>query len=248
MRLRELYLIETTDEDRAIVSLGVSIYQYLQKYEPDNEPVKVGELGNIVDLTTSPLKCLSDVTLELLPEEMMYDELNSGGSNYTNYSGSPVGFWDNIENVIKINKDKVNAKNLSSTISHELRHALDDIKSEGRASQSDRYFTPKNKDIGHPDDPYTAHLSYLAQPAEINARFVQVMKGVSIAIKTAHNKGMDAEQTKKFVMQKLKEFLQRYHFSDVFPEKTESKDYKRILKRAMDFIEKETAHIKSASF
>ena len=39
--------------------------------------------------------------------------------------------------------------------------------------------------------------------------------------------------------------LNHYHIADLFPEKTQSKDYKRLVKRAYDFMQKEINYIES---
>ena len=90
-------------------------------------------------------------------------------------------------------------------------------------------------------------MSYLSQPAEINARFVQVFNIMAKAIEVAVKK-LPPEKVDAFIMKKLDEYMKHFHIAEIFPEGTKSKDYQRLMKRAMDFIQKEKAHLNSASF
>jgi phage terminase Nu1 subunit (DNA packaging protein) len=44
-------------------------------------------------------------------------------------------------------------------------------------------------------------------------------------------------------MHDLTHLLLKYEIADLFPERTQSPDYKRLIKRAVDFIDKEIAHL-----
>lgn len=245
MRLRELYLIETTEEDRALISLSSSLYDYIQKYNPG----ETKNLGKIGDFLNTPLEGLNDVSIELVPQDELF-RLIHGDDAEAAYpaQGNPMGCWFPGEKTIRLNSDKINAKGMKSVISHELRHVLDDMKSDYGASKSSRYFTAKDKSLRPGSgDPYTDHMSYLAQPAEINARFVQVLNIMVKVIEVAVKK-LPEEKRNAYIMKKLGEYMQHFHISELFPEKEKSKDYKRLMKRAADFIQKELAHAESASF
>jgi hypothetical protein len=41
----------------------------------------------------------------------------------------------------------------------------------------------------------------------------------------------------------LKRLLSAYDISTLFPEREKSKDYKRLIKRAVDFIQKEISYV-----
>jgi len=245
MRLRELYLVETTEEDRAIISLSSSLYNYVQKYSPG----ETANLGKIGDFLNTPLEGLNDVSIELVPQDQLYKAINGvDEDDVFPDTTNPIGCWFPEEKVVRLNSDKINAKGLKSVISHELRHVMDDVKSDFKASKSSKYFTPKNKSLKPGSgDPYTDHAAYLAQPAEINARFVQVLNIMTKAIEVAVQK-LPPEKVDAFIMKKLGEYMEHFHIAEIFPEGTKSKDYQRLMKRAMDFIQKEKAHLKSASF
>lgn len=245
MRLRELYLVETTEEDRGLISLSSSLYDYIQKYSPG----ETKNLGKIGDFLNTPMEGLNDISVELVPQDQLFGLIHGDDAEAAYPAqGNPMGCWFPTENTIRLNSDKVNAKGMKSVIAHEFRHVLDDFKSDMGASKSSRYFTPKNKSLrSGSGDPYTDHMSYLAQPAEINARFVQVLNIMVKVIEVAVRK-LPEEKRQAYIMKKLGEYMNHFHISELFPEKEQSRDYKRLMKRAADFIQKELAHAKSASF
>jgi hypothetical protein len=157
------------------------------------------------------------------------------------------GVWDPNTDTIWINSERLSDLRLKviRLISHELRHALDDMKSDYRASESDRYDTPKNPAYRNiKKDPYYGNLSYLAKPSEINARFVEVLTLLSRTI------ARDFIQTgtrglRDKAISDLYRFLETKKILNLFPEKEKSADYKRLLKRAVDFIDKEIAYLGS---
>jgi hypothetical protein len=56
---------------------------------------------------------------------------------------------------------------------------------------------------------------------------------------------LDAKDIKKQLSTDFKNLLNKYEIADIFPEKTQSSDYKRLVKRAYDFMQKEMAHVES---
>lgn len=65
------------------------------------------------------------------------------------------------------------ANQLRSTFIHEMQHALDDIKSQGK------YAPDANKD-SNTDDEQARYQNYLKLPYEINARFTQALLDISL--------------------------------------------------------------------
>jgi hypothetical protein len=244
MRLRELYLVETTEEDRAIISLSSSLSDYVQKYRP-GDIVNLGKIGDFLD---TPLEGLNDISIEILPQDQLFAKIHGADAEEAYPAqGNPMGCWFPEEKTIRLNSDKIQAKGMKSIISHELRHVLDDVKSDFRSTKSSKYFTPKNKSLrSGSGDSYTDHAAYLAQPAEINARFVQVLNIMVKVIDVAVRK-ISPENRDRYIMRKLDEYMNHYHISELFPEKEQSKDYKRLMKRAADFIQKELAHLTSGT-
>jgi hypothetical protein len=246
MRLQELFLVETTEEDRAIISLANVIYRHIQKYADyinpgDPNPVDTGEIKDFCD---TPLEALDVIHIELqngdaLRERLKKEDVKADDENPNKVTS---GAWFNRLETITLNFDRIYSNSMKSVIVHELRHALDDFKSEGRASSSERYGTPKKKEH-RKKDPYTKNFPYLAQPAEINARFVQVLDALANTI--ADESDLPTDQLRAHALKKLKIYFRNLEISSIFPEKEQSRDYKRLIKRAVDFIYKEVDHIKS---
>ena len=148
------------------------------------------------------------------------------------------------------NIDYLDSDRMRTTITHELRHALDEYKSGSYPPSpknktpelTNRYFTPKKKEH-RKDDPYST-AQYRAQPAEINARFTEVLDTLATRIIPRANK-LSSDQARPKIMHDLNHLLIKYGIADLFPERTQSRDYKRLIKRAVDFIDKELAHLNS---
>jgi hypothetical protein len=134
------------------------------------------------------------------------------------------------------NQDFIGSTYLLSVISHELRHALDDFKSDHRAGSSEKYSTPKKRHQRRGKN------LYLAQPSEINARFLQVLNSLVPIIKRAYLQ-KSPDKIKQEIVKNFYNLLNYYNISELFPEKEASRDYKRLIKRGMDFISKESEHV-----
>ena len=226
MKIHEL-LIESTDEDRAILSLSSAIYSYIQKYSGfEEDRIDIGKIGNIFD---TPLEILNDVNISLMKDD---DIKNIVGQK------SAVGLWKGSTDDIILNKDYLNTHALKSAIAHELRHALDDYKSNFNANREDsRYTKPIDKKFVNTD------LGYYAEPAEINARFLQILHYMIPIIKRASK--LSNEQQNKLIKDSLDKAFDFYKMNEIFPEKYKSKDYRRLVNRSLEFIEKELNYLKS---
>lgn len=237
MRLQELFLTETTEEDRAIISLANVVYNHVKKYtdyvDPNStEPMDIGKIDDFAD---TPLEGMEDIHIALQQSEALGRAVAE--QNKEEYEGKdPLGLWDSSGPTITLNADRISSERIKSTIVHELRHALDDLKSKGRAGTSAKYDTPKKK-VHRKKDPYAKNFPYLAKPSEINARFSQVLDGLTDSI--SKNSNMNPQQLWDQEMKVLKRLFIMHNISDLFPEKERSPDYKRLMKRAADFIQKE---------
>lgn len=111
---------------------------------------------------------------------------------------------------------------LTSVLVHELQHALDDIRSEGRA-------LPK---FG---TDYT-RAQYLARPQEINARFSQAMYDI-VNHQADYIKAMGSPWDRKESKEMIQRILRTHNLDrKVFPDGPRGqKAYKRILSRAYTF-------------
>jgi hypothetical protein len=238
MRLQELFLVETTEEDRAIISLASVIYRHVIKYADyiDPESTKPLDVGKIGDFADTPLDGFEDIKIEL-QQGVALGKRWAESSNKEYDGKEPRGVWFNEIPAIAFNTDSLYSEKIKSTIVHELRHALDDLKSEGKAGSSTRYRTPKKKE-------HRKTEPYLADPSEINGRFSQVLNALVDSI--SRNSELPKDQLFDKSISVLKRLFVMYDISSLFPEKYQSRDYKRLVKRAVDLINKEIAHIKSS--
>jgi hypothetical protein len=253
MKLLELFITETTEEDRAIISLSSTIYRHMQKYadyiDPKNtEPL---DIGKIDDFCTTPLDGIEDISIFLMQGDAFRAKVKADNKEKDDDEDSDgkvtLGAWYSDIPGIYLNADYITSNAIKSTITHELRHALDDLKSEGRANSSGRYTTPKKKEH-RINDPYMGNLEYRARPNEINARFSQVLHDITTTIEKISIKNIPPDQLRARAEATLKRSMQTHKISSLFPEKENSRDYKRLMKRAADFILKEIDHIIKTSY
>lgn len=238
MRLQDLF--ETTEEDRALISLSSSIYNKVKSYAELDQPIRLGKIGDMFD---TPINALNDISVELLGGKDFIQKSLDDGELSSDYDGKEVwAFFEEDTNTIFLNSDFLERPRIKTTITHELRHALDYVKSNAYPGDANRYFTPKKKEH-RKDDPYST-LNYRAQPAEINARFVEMLDILSKRIPKWYDK-LDASEIKPQLTTDFKNLLNKYEIADIFPEKTQSPDYKRLVKRAYDFMQKEMAYVES---
>lgn len=258
MRLQELFLVETSEEDRAIISLSSAISKYLidnyeseeddTSYDSDSEydddeldisgdEDKPTEIGTIGQLFNTPLSILNPIRIELqsdygIRQRRQRDEdakvIGRPGED------DSLGLWYGDDKIMVLNRDYLGTNSFRSVVTHELRHALDDFKSGFKANISKRYSTPKKKEHRTPDK------AYLAEPAEINARFSQVLHAMVPVIGKVLKQ--HTGDPKSYIMNEFSKLMKYFSISELFPEKDQSKDYKRLIKRGVDFIDKEIAH------
>ena len=264
MKLLELFLTETTEEERAILSLSSAISNHIKKYkdiEPEqhnyddydsdydddldihgdeDQPQDIGTIGQLFD---TPLDILNPVRLELQSDygirQRIKREDESDKQILKPGSDDILGLWYSDSKTIVLNKDYLGSESLKSAVSHELRHALDDFKSDFRANKPNTKYTKSKikaiRKLSDKDDPHG--LKILSEPAEINARFSQVLHAMTpIIARSAKLAPADAD---RLIKNQLNNELDRYLIADFFPHKQNSKEYKRFIKRAMDFVQKE---------
>lgn len=254
MRYSEI-ITETTEEDRALISLSRPIFSRIQDFSViPLEKGKVFNVGKIGDLFDTPINILDPVLISIWTNEDIIEDYvdEDKQSEYLSDDAKRhvYGLWDANLNTIILNYDYIASNSIKSVITHELRHALDDYKSEFRANRSKKYSTPKNKmhrrDYG--DDPYVDPAlkarPYLARPAEINARFAEVLHGITSQVQHAGKK-VDPSGLRDRVIWSLDKLMDQRHIKELFPEKEKSRAYKRLMKRAVDFVDKEIAYYKS---
>ena len=254
MRLQELF--ETTEEDRALISLSSAIYNRLQSYT-DSHSNSI-HVGKIQDMFDTPIIALNNISIDIQAGDTFLRRLHDIPPSDVvsdKNKDTAVAFWDEDTDTVVINRDYLATNRIKTTITHELRHALDSVKSNKFPGDANRYFTPKKKE--HRAHYYTADGSidkndarnltpYRAQPAEINARFTEVLHALSDFVKLRKTT-VAPHLLHPQLVQDFKALLNKFHIAYLFPEKAQSKDYKRLIKRGMDFIDKEISYLDSLS-
>lgn len=257
MRLQELFLKETSEEDRALISLSAELYKImLMRRNNNGDVIKLGKIGDIVD---TPVTALSHVNVDLVGGKKFVKRAKDKNNKDEDLAGKIIlGFWDFDTNTVVFNLDYLDKARMKTVVTHELRHALDEVKSKSFPVSRNykkpkekinpvtgikepgpefvKYFTPKNKAYRK-----IKSASY-AEPAEINARFVEVLDYLTRYIPQRYV-DTDSADIKSQLTKDLNKLLNRYSISQYFPEKTASPDYKRLIKRAYDFMEKEMAYV-----
>jgi hypothetical protein len=247
MRLQELF--ETTEEDRALISLSSAIYNMLTEYvgTDDTGLIRLGKIGDILD---TPVDALQHVSIDLLSGPEFTKRAEADPDSIANGTSQVFAVWEATTDTIILNTEYLDSPRMKTAITHELRHALDEVKSGSFPASKknkdpeniNRYFTPKKKEH-RKADPYN-NTQYRAQPAEINARFVELLDILSKRIPKWYAK-LDASEIKSQLTTDFKNLLVKFEIAELFPEKTKSSDYKRLVKRAYDFMQKEIAHVEA---
>ena len=249
MKLYEL-LLETPQEDKVLIQLAKVINANLPvPNSRSKKPIKVGSVQQFVDKLSSPAKVLlgdrlSNVQIELHSSKDLQDYVSAGNTNAIKQdleSKVTQGYWAPDGEVgdrtstpagkIVIPKETVGTQGSASVIAHELRHVLDDSKSNMAAADSKTYNTPKKKE--HRGN---AH-AYTAQPAEINARYIQAMDSLTRAIPIIYK--LPPEKIRPRVKQAINQAFENNQISQLFPEKAQSREYKQLMKRAINFVQTE---------
>jgi len=95
MRIHEL-LVETAEEDRAIMSLADVIYDYLQQYadtELDYDETGIIHIGRIGDLFDTPIPAMDSIRLAISTDEAIVD-LARRLNGKAGPEDSHLGEWD----------------------------------------------------------------------------------------------------------------------------------------------------------
>jgi len=246
MRLQELF--ESAEEDRALISLANEVYNKITPYlgdvdyntmytSPEQELIQLGKIENIAD---TPLHVLNSVSIELQGNDSFIERAKDPEEDASMYEGKELSaFYEADTNTVVLNLKFINRHRTKTTITHELRHALDEFKSGSYPGNAKRYFTPKKKQ--HQRD---EKVAYLAKPAEINARFVEILDVLTKRIPKWYDK-LPENEIRSRLQHDLNQMFITFDIANLFPEKTKSKDYQRLIKRAYQFMEKEMQHVES---
>lgn len=232
MRANE-FIAETAEEDRALISLANAIWEHIQQYKTT---VRSGSIGTIDDIVNTPLDAVKDIKVYLATDDDIADVYNEDEPDSAKHiTGDRIkGMWDPTRNTVFLNLTKITNVEVKRTIAHELRHVLDDVKSNYAAGSSARY-GEKSRNTSTDLD------AYRSSKAEINARFAEVLHTIPIYVERA--KQQNIPNPREYVIDKFHNMMDQRHIYKYFPEKERSKAYKQLIKRAVNFIDKEIAHV-----
>lgn len=199
MRLREL-VNERAQDQIDIESLATSISQYLQS---GGQSASVGKITG----TVGPLK---NIKIKLVSKMPAAQGLSLAAD---------AAYDPDTRAIIVPRVDK----DLSSELVHELRHALDDISSDGKFLQGKKTITPKST--------ASATKSYLSVPYEINARFSQAVHAI---VKDLSGKN----PSRNDIIQAIKVELLARDILQFYPNRMNDPEYRRLFSRALSYLEK----------
>lgn len=224
MLIREM-LTETTDEDRALSSLAKTLFTVVTRFSSTNpKGGVVGRIGKIVD---TPIVALNNIKIKVLPNVKFYREL---GEDLPPEGKAPAsGFWDPNTDTIVLNMHYANSLRWHKTIVHELRHALDDVKSEYRASDKNRYSQHRD--------------GYLHTPMEIHARYLAGVHMALQRLKRMYNAGDSKQQVLASLPGIINDVLDTNQITRVLPGRYKTPAYKRLASRAYQLLSTEVNHI-----
>jgi len=230
MRINEI-ILETTLEDRKIISLSSEIIDKILKNQ------ETGKLGKISDYTETALPPVLAKTslqivrmgsgrkgqLDLSPGSRKHLDVQEPGKQIDRY-------FNDVYTTISLDIDefyKDNRDFLISVLAHEIRHVFDFINSKGKAyfSSSEKRMQSNysSKHIGNP----TAYQGVASTKSEINARVQQSIHDLT----TFLDEHRDYKFTSAQIAKLIHKFLDLNRIKDLFPGGTNDRYYRRIFNR-----------------
>lgn len=193
------FVIEARDDQIELEDLAVKIAQYL---------LKGGQRATVGKITGST-GALSNIKISLRSRMPKTQGLTKSAA---------AAYDPDTKTIIvpRIDKD------LTSELVHELRHALDDVKSSGRFLQGRKTTTPKSAD--------NARTAYLSLPLEINARFSQAIHSIIKDLKGTN-------PSRKDIIDAIRVEFFVQNITPFFPKKLQDPDYRRLFSRALSYLE-----------
>jgi len=192
------FILESAEDQEIIESLATMISEYF----------KAGGLYDTIGNITGNDGILKDIKVETV-DDMPKAQ---GQSIPTSAAYDP----DTRTIIIPITD-----KNLESELVHELRHALDDIKSGGKFLVGKKTSTPK--------DDTTDIKKYTSIPLEINARLSQAVREI---VKDLKGKNPSIEE----ITDAIKVEFLVWDISTYYPDRLKDPEYKRLFTRAIKYI------------
>jgi hypothetical protein len=198
MKISDL-IVESRDEQIEIEDLASTIAQYLVN----------GGKASTVGKITKTTGILKDIKVSVRSKMPKTQGLAVSAS---------AAYDPDTKTIIVPRLDK----DLSSELTHELRHALDDVKSSGKFLQGKKTTTPRTTS--------SKNSEYLSLPLEINARFSQAIRSI-----VSDLKGTSPSREEIINAIKIEFFAQ--NITPFFPNRTNDPAYRRLFSRALSYLE-----------
>lgn len=217
---------EGTVEGVDVIHLAQYVANFLSKYGKYGRGYDISQMEDI-----EPLPELhSEAAYYMLYDHGLVFAILKGSNNSKNIR--TMGAYIKHRRLIWVDqRSLMNFGLMCSILAHEIQHAMDDIRSEGRALPP----VPPNRD----------RAEYLARPQEINARFAQAMHDiVDLQAVYISQKGQPWEKQQSVGM--IKKILIKHNLTrPVFaPGLKGNRAYNRILSRAYRFNDDVKDYIK----
>ena len=221
MLINEVVLDEDVTETKDLMAVANYVAQWMKSEQHAKAFNNVdATLQEIEQLSGKPLPPIKSYIVKWLLFKPIPEHTNDPLrfiANHPSAGKKEFGYYMPVPaHIININMNLIlqREKNPASTILHELQHALDDIKSGGRAFLSTPYKLPK--------DDYQA---YLKHPMEVNARFQQALWDLATNYETV---------ARSDVYNAIATNLQQHRISSTDFENP--KEYRRLISRAYKFL------------
>jgi hypothetical protein len=226
MKLQQV--LEGIEDQHTLIRAANSLYAKLKpmatsEFQP-SEAQMLGPIGKFVNTGNKQIDAI-DVVLYGAEEMQAFARQEYSEENAERY----MGFWDPEYKMLVLNRDRLGESRMRTIITHELRHALDDILSGYRATSSDRY--TQAPDASNSDRDY----QYLASPMELNARFSEVLHLMTGVMRKALRE--NPANARDVAIKRFGEAMRARQIEQLFPEKTKSRTYRQLVKRGMLFID-----------
>lgn len=221
MLINEVLLKEDVAETKDLMAIAHYISQWMMsdanKNEYDTEELEIRDIQQITgrkipDIKTYAVKWL---LFKPVPEATRVPLKFVTHLPKNTFKGERGSYFPPPYHSININLDYILAKkgNPTSTILHELQHALDDLKSGGRVLN--KYVSPESDFAG-----------YLKHPSEINARFSQALWDLATNYETVARSDVHRAITRNLAQHSMRS----QDFED-------PREYRRLITRAYKFLD-----------
>lgn len=221
MLINEVLLKEDVAETKDLMAIAHYINQWMMsdanKHEYDTEELEIRDIQQITgkkipDIKTYTVKWL---LFKPVPEATRVPLRFVTHLSKNTFKGERGSYFPPPYHSININLDYILKKkgNPTSTILHELQHALDDLKSGGRVLN--KYVRPESDFEG-----------YLKHPSEINARFSQALWDLATNYETVARSDVHRAITRNLSQHSMRS----QDFED-------PREYRRLITRAYKFLD-----------